>query len=246
MKSVKQILVGAIAAMALSTSAFGAAMNLTGTVAASYTTAGVLVANNPDVSSNPGVDRIYRIDLFYTFQSAIVGQDGFGNLSMNVGPLSGVTRVPANVGQAKANYTANNPLWTETDGSTSHQTYSDNSDLGNTTDLTNIVVGIDPNNPQVFSSFGGDPNDPRPSNGKSGPVKFGSVFVDWSGNAPASVGLTLNQHSFYTANATGGVLVLDSAGTNSGGTVLLGAVPEPGSLSLLAIGGLVAVRRRRA
>ena len=77
-----------------------------------------------------------------------------------------LTRVPSDIGSIKANFAPFNPFWVETDGSTIHALYSDDADLGMPpNDLQFIVAGINPRNPRIFSSFGGDSNDPRPGLG---------------------------------------------------------------------------------
>jgi DNA-binding NtrC family response regulator len=71
---------------------------------------------------------LYEITLNYLY-TAGPAQGSFAGLTLDAKNLTGVSRVPAQVGVARPNYVANNPLWTDSD-SAGHTTYSTNADLG--------------------------------------------------------------------------------------------------------------------
>jgi len=259
MKTVKKLMLASVAALSIATTAHAAVVSLVTQVVGKYDPAtGALTQSNPDISTNPGAAAYYKVNVLFNFASGGAGQDGFGNLAFNVTNLNGVSRAPtSNLGAVRPGWVASNPNWFEdpTDQSAGgHAIYSFNSDSGSgaaATDLQAITVSIDPNSPAIRPTPNSFASDPRPDFGKSTSQLMGSFWVLWNGTSQASVTTDLLQHSYYTANnaAGGGINVVDPTGTDNDTTVTFGAVgsvPEPTSLAFLAVGGLMAARRRRA
>jgi len=135
-------------------------------------------------------------------------------------------------------------------------TFTDDSDIGaSTTDLKFVYVDVGQLTP--FSA-----SDPRvtatsPSQNSfltqaaGNPLLVGSIVVHYDGTNPPGVaspvsvsygtgeGYSLHNN---TTTAHGPVTIAGA----TGGTVFFGTVPEPTSLAFLALGGLMAARRRRA
>lgn len=249
MSHVKKILVGSVlGAVGLFSSAQASTVSILPVVTRSADLAGVLVANNPNVSTNPGVSRYYEISLFVKWTSGAANQNAFGGLTMDGNAFTGVLRAPtSNLGIVRPNFVATNPLWTDAD-SASHTTFDTDADtgdpgLGLDKDLANLVATTD---------YGGvppgDPADPRPAIGSpAAGTKFGAFWVKWDGTASGSVFLDLKDTGFFDQTAGGNAI--DNSPTLNDATVNFGGAPpapEPTTLGLLSMGSLLVLRRRRA
>jgi PEP-CTERM motif len=184
-------------------------------VAATYSILGVVTAYDTvnyqlvDGPSNNGVPSaqvnwtepqdplIYQLDLYLAVDDFVSGQRGFGNITFNINPANlDNSTVPG--------WQADNPQ-VDTNGAQSGgmmPQWDENDDLGNPSDLQNIVVGI-----AVIADP--DPSDPRPYLGQTSAVLMGSVFLDYPGsNGSASVSVVAGQASYADDD---GLLQQDSA-----------------------------------
>src|SRR5437867_2507865 len=178
-----KLFVGAVGLLGTALSVQAATFTMVPVITRSSDLAGSNVVANPDVTTNPGVARLYEISLFYTFAGNAANEASFGGITIDANNAVGLTRVPANAGVARANFSALNPnSWTDTFGD-AHPIYSTLGDLGTSTDFVNITGSVDP----VGVPFG-DANDPRPTLGKvPGGSKLGAVWYQWNGTSPATV-----------------------------------------------------------
>ena len=182
--------------------------------------------------------------------------EAYGGVAYSIGLTGGVSRntvtAPgAPLSTPKPNYAANNPPMTNVvDGTTFAnvtQTFTDNSDFGDGTDLVGITTAIDAtnlNNLLDATTFNPAP-DPRFNIGKSSPFLLGAIYVKGNGTADGQV---LVKDGSYS--------IASSATHNLSNTVPFGtftlaipatAIPEPASIALMGLGafGLIGVKLRR-
>jgi len=221
----------------LAGSAGAATLTVTGAVTAAYDRATFAPVALPDISQPVGVELIYQLDI--VFEIADLGgthpeggtQEGFGGLSMNL--VRSNIGVPADfmVGYVGNTDTidVNGPvpggvvsLWLLNEDSGSDKL-----------DLINIAIAASGG---MWQGAG----DPRLGIGESGPQALGSAFVTWDGVTEASV--VIDVLSFGTVNADG-LAATDPGGTAIGDTINF--VPEPATMTLLGLGAVALVRRRR-
>jgi len=219
----KKLLVTGLALVLMAGFAQAATLNVQANVTAAYDSLWNVVTL-PDINTNVGTPLIYQVDYSFTIADLIAGQQGFGNMAMNLS-LNGVADQLGWSGDSSTFKVGptNTPIW------------SDNGDYGVVGDLQGVVVGI--------SGFNtANAVDPRPTLGQDGDVRYvGSVYVLWDGVTPASVDATVTG---FSTISTAGQLASD-AGTAFATSVTFGAIPEPATMSLLALGGLAALIRRR-
>ena len=190
----------------------------------------------PDISQPVGQPLIYQIDLFFEI-SGLGGahplggtKEGFGGLSMNINltkPAPALTSLgyagDTSTIQVKNMPPLTAPLWFI------------NADAGaDSADLQDIVIAVGGDNWQ-------DAADPRLEIGESGPWYLGSAYVQWDGvtGGKAIVEVT----SFGTVNVDGQAATDPGVDTVAGGEIVF--VPEPATMSLLGLGAVALLRRKR-
>jgi len=266
MNIVKKAILGAVAAVAMTTAAHASLFQINPVVSAEYDgTTGVLTKGqlggtglNSGAAKNVftgGVQgRIYAIDLYVKYTPS-AGEPSFGNMTFDIVPLPGAQRLAANVGAVpKRNYV---PVATQfdSDGDTVNDTsyLAFNADAG--ADFAAVLAGVDTT--VDASSFSG--GDPRTTIGQSAnPVfgtnpngfLFGRTFIVAGGTtnpvqynifqpgsgSPPSVWNPPPGNNSVTNPA-------DAAGVN--GLAII-TVPEPTTmLGLASVAGLALARRRR-
>jgi len=252
MKFAKFMLTAA-AGMAIASSAYASTYTIKPVISRSFdpatgSTATALTVNSPTSATANTINapvgsgnRVYQVDFYIQFSDPT--NNNFGALNMDLSPITGVTRPAAQVGSIRTGWLANNPFWdSDNDGTVDPandaRTYGDNADLGTANDLVGIVLDIDP-------LVATNANDPRPTLGKvaSPGSLLGSIWVTWNGTAQGKVTADLKQGGFY--NPTTNLLVSDLAAAPNDSAANFN-VPEPSSIALLGLGGLAAIRRRRA
>jgi len=222
----KKLLITGLAVILLAGFAQAATLNLTGTVTNAYLP-NTNTAAPLDITINPGVSYDYWVKFYFTV-SDLGTEAGFGNLSMDL-TLNGVDRVTGPTSPDKTKWMPNNPLWVDEDEGP-QLTYADTGDVGN--DFKAILAGLD------VSNIPYDGNDPRGTLGQSTPAYFGSVRVNWAGVSVATLDITGAFSTF-----SGGQL--HYVGAANGSSIQFGLIPEPATMSLLALGGLATLIRRR-
>lgn len=258
MTSKKLLLAGLIAALGMAGSVQAAVVSIKPKLAGIFNADFSPVDPASIVSSDPygatvlnpnGAKYIAQIDVLMTIGDLQAGQVGFGNAAFNVSltGLAGNQDIPGWVGdptQVDSNGTLPQGLVAK---------WADNLDAGQSgTDLQGIIIGTAPRN---FSTATGNNSDPRRSLGiapyNNGDFSYnddgeyaGSIYVDIDGVAGAQgvLDLLATGGSIYDPDAN-----LSTAGTTAGGGSLsFQVVPEPSSLALLGLGGvLLALARKR-
>jgi hypothetical protein len=261
MSHVKKIL--ALAALGLASSAGAATLTLT-PVVTQYYDAAFTPLPTPVGNSAAGIYEIhYKLTVAGINPAA--QEVGVGNFAFKINLPTAGNSLKNNVDAP--GWAANNPF-VDINGvappnppSLNVPAWARNSDIGaSTSDLDGITIGVAANT--IFGA-----NDPRQDLGEptqntytnnSGlgppPLDVGSIFVTYDGSArggpvdpthditAVSQGMSLHFTDGSNTEVTG-----QPGQTFTIGSVQFGAtVPEPTSLSLLALGGLVAARRRRA
>lgn len=240
-------LIAAVAVAMLAGSANAAWLEVTTSIAYAFDpVTKEYLASVPDPTVTQAGPVGYWVDFYFTAGGFAAGQTGFGNMSFGTPVTAGLTLDAAQGYYADAaTFT-----WHNTKGSaTIAPVWSDNKDGGTVGDMLGILVGI--NN----FGLGKAGEDPRATLGQGTSVYVGSVPVIWDGhtlatmtlfngvqgsNTPWSVILTTKA---LVGQTTGMTMVGD--GRAAGQTITFGEIPEPATMALLAIGGLLALRRRR-
>ena len=190
----------------------------------------------PDISQPVGQPLIYQIDLFFEI-SGLGGahplggtKEGFGGLSMNI-DLTEPPPVLESLGYAGDTSTIQVkdipplvvPLWLL------------NADAGaDSADLQDIAIAVGGDSWQGAS-------DPRLGLGESGPQFLGSAYVKWDGQTAAKA--IVDVTGFGTVNTDGQAATDPGVDTVAGGEIVF--VPEPATITLLGLGAVAMIRRRR-
>jgi len=273
MSNTKKMLVAAVGAMAMGTAANAANIIITPKVSYFGTSVADLQTFNHPVSA-PGGAGFYEVDFYVkanlSAADATAGFYGLGNVDFNIAASGGVARQGGYVGDA-ANSTVNgnqgmqNGYWGNTlaasKGQTLTQQWGVNTDGGaNAADGLDIQVGIPAGLPN---------SDPRVTWGQDGQAAVlqgyenlatnnpgatnffvGYQIVNYTGGAGSIGGAVVNPavqgYSLYNGSSVGPQVGPGQSFTLNQLAFGSGTVPEPMSLSLLALGGLLSVRRRRA
>ena len=85
-----------------------------------------------------------------------------------------------------------------------------------------------------------NPSDARYTVGQLGPQRVGSLFLEWDGVTAATLTVIGKQ---FSINTTEGLLAVDNSGTFNTSNITF--VPEPATLSLLGLGAVALLGRRR-
>jgi len=191
-------------------------------------------------------------DYLVTFMLQVTGtpsgdQVGFGSMSADFALSGGAARstVPAH-----ANYVPANPQ-VNVFGS-GQSLFGTDADAGTPSDLQGVLVGfstaLTPNDGSADDGTGNAFLEAVAPN--AAPVTFGKVWVSSAGTLPGSIAVNVTEWS--TSNSTGGApttLELVTGGTNTApATVNFAAaapVPEPATIGLVGLGGLLTLARRR-
>jgi len=273
MNFVKKALVASVAAVALASAAEASTFKLTPIISAKYdSTSGVLLqgalngpglnsANPSQVSSGGGfTGGLYEVDIYLGFTPS-AGQPSFGNVTYNLVPGGGTTRLASNVSSGATlrsrNYLpVNTGFDSDLDGSNDQNMINFNADAGS--DWLAVLNGID----TTIDTSAWQVTDPRPAAGQpaglgSKPnglgLQVGRAYVNWDGSTNGTFAQVISpplsgSPPFYWNSPPGNNLQLTAADIvvqNGSATFTAGAVPEPASILAGSVfAGLALLRRR--
>jgi len=246
----KSTLLGAAAALALATSANAATYSLVPTVAAYYTPADTSFLTPLPAPPNNAAAGVYQVNVGIDVGNTLPAGKSFGSVDFKFN-LNGLlnTSVPGWQGDAgrQVDTNGNAPgggksLWDTND------TFA-GGDI-----ITGVSVGtaLAAADPRLYvGQPDANQSAVRASDHLEDPTFMGTLYIDYNGSGQKT--LTFTPVSFANRNNTTNAyeILTNGQGGNSftAGSVQFGGVgtiPEPTSLAVLALGGLVAARRRRA
>ena len=221
----------------LAGSAGAASLTLTGEVTAAFDRTTFTPVALPDISQPVGVELIYQIDI--AFEISDLGdphplggtEEGFGGLSMDL--VRSNIGVPADFMVGYVGDTSTIDVNGPVPGGVVNLWLLNEDSGSDTLDLVNIAIAVSGGTWQ-------GPTDPRLGIGEGSPQALGTAYVVWDGVSAGSV--TIDVLSFGTVNGDGKAAT-DGDGSATGGTINF--VPEPATLSLLGLGAVALIRRRR-
>jgi hypothetical protein len=272
----KAIILSAVASLGLASASFAAlSNNHTLAITEIFTTAGAVATNNPSAAQiatdfNSGTTYIYRVTVSASLSGVTPTAGGdpqaFGIDDENYTVNGGLSRVPSNVGSARANWVANNPATVYDDNGSSVAIFQTNADEGaSSSDLLSVT--------QIINNDGGNYNDvyndseddaqvtdPRTTFANPTAGKLGTIDVEWN-KSSGSGWLTLSGDQYALLDETSlqfgvtnyqadGVITAangDIDPTPGSAAIEFAQTPEPASLTMLGLGALsLAARRRKA
>jgi len=268
MNFVKKSLLGAIAAVAVTTAAQASLFQINPVISAQFNgSTGALEAGSlggaglnpaqPKLLPNATVGKIYSVD-FYVKYTPSTGEPSFGNMTFDLVPTNGVSRLPVSpvvAGRSRNYLPVTTQFDADGDGTNDTSYLAFNSDAG--ADWLSVLTGVDTT---VDTTTFANP-DPRPTIGQSANPVFGAnpngflygrayVLVNDSGTLQENIYQpgTGSPPSTWNSPSSGGNNTLsnpqDAAGLSGVATF---AVPEPASmLAGAAMMGFGMLRRRRA
>jgi len=261
MSFVKNAILGAVAAIGLTTAANASVFQINPVISAQYSSAGVLEAGAlggaglnaaaPNLLPGGQANKIYAIDLYVKYTPSL-NEPSFGNMTFNLNTGGSIQRLAADTGTvAKRNYVPVSTLY-DSDGDAAPDTpyFGQNADAGN--DWVAVLLGLDST---TLSDNNGD-GDVRRSVGQASNPNFGSnangfrygrIFVN-SGSAGGTIAEFIQPVGSGSPPSTlDGKTLSNPADAGTVGGLAVITVPEP--TSMLAGAGLMGlgfIRRRRA
>lgn len=173
---------------------------------------------------------VVQVDAQFTF-TPDAGERNFGNAAFDFDLGPGLAPLDFGAGiynPSTEQFDANGPA----PGGLTPIWFANGDSGSNTNNLEDIVATI---------ANGLSETDPRSNLGQGGATLLGSIFVEWDGQTITSIDLANVSFSPVLTNGTFG-----GSQTAAGDSLPLGSnIPEPGTLALLAMGGLAAAARRR-
>ena len=168
----------------------------------------------------------YVFDLYFQISDLEANELGFGNMELDVD----MTNV-----SIAANYVRDSSKWQPPGppGTPEEFVLPDNGDFGTVGDYKNIVSGIN----SGLTNTSWEPV----TVGQGSPYKSGIIYLEWAGNVVGEA--VINGKAFSINDVNGKLQEKTTGGVINDATIDF--VPEPTTLALLGIGGLVALRRRR-
>ena len=265
-----------LGAVAMAGAAKAATVTITPVVVSYYTDADSGLATPLPAPANNGLAGTYQIDfVLSTSLSAAdtaAGDVGFGNADFNVAFTGGATDspiVPGYAGDGPVLARKNTATtWTKISGNfgsvgsaatptSTANLFNTNADAGSdSTDLKDIQLLVNTASmlaTDLRKGISQSSQDPLLTTYGQNPYDFGEIFVHFNGVGQASVGGAVVNTAVQGFSLLSSTNSYDGPKTGAGQTFSLpaltftaGTVPEPTSLTLLALGGLVGIRRRRA
>ena len=202
------------------------------------------------LDSQSGVGGVYRMEIDFQITGTLKPGASFGAVVFNVGTLSaGLARVSGDVGAIRANYCANWPAFNgyyDMYNNPVTNFWMTDADLGsNATDWQALTVNVDPANVDLLytaqdqNGFQYPQSDPRMDIGVDSPFMLGTIDVSWGGLTTRNLSLTNASWQTVTEG------VVDTGKSMSTTTFTFVSSPEPASLGLLAMGGMMLLMRRK-
>jgi len=262
MNIVKKSVLGAVAALAITSAAQASLFQINPVISASYDPAtGALKSGalngpglnpaTPNVLPTGAANTVYAIDLYVKYTPSL-NEPSFGNMTFDIVDGGTTSHPAANVSTTiKKDYTPVGTLYdADADGTPDTPYFGQNADAG--LDLKAVLLGLDST---TLTADNGD-GDPRRSVGQASNPNFGSnpngfrfgrIFVNSGGGPVATEAFNLQPAGSGSPPSTldGKTLSnpVDAAILN--GLAII-TVPEPTTmLGLAAVAGLALARRRR-
>jgi len=257
MRSIKRVIAGVVGGLALAATAASAAPKLN--VSPVYVGTTQDFSNfiqRPLLTATPA--GFYDVfDLKFTL-AGVASDEDFSTLSVDVKLGPGMTAENFGGSSRYFAYSGSTPDINGAAPGGVFPLFATNDDAGTPGDLTNILVNVGRADVARNRQYGEEARPTSGDNLQSGettlgyPTKIGQIFIQWNGTPAAGTStLTVAPSagtflSTYPGNGTGtGTSTSQSGAIFETTDVTFGIVPEPASLSLLALSALPLLRRRR-